>query len=137
MQASKIMTTYTLVRKQENNCIIPTISTHNHHTQRISTTYSSILNLNTTMILPKIGKEYMCFQREGKTDQAARCIKSRIIIKVIYYILLIDTFEQQYVVLIGMFQSPRLKYHVHTIGIDPSLSNNDLHEHRCLGNINK
>ena len=62
MQASEIMTTYSLVRQQENNYKIPTISTHNHHTQRIATTSSSILNLNTPMILPPVGKEYMCFQ---------------------------------------------------------------------------
>ena len=34
-------------------------------------------------------------------------------------------------------QSPRLKYHVQTIGIDKSLSNNDLYEYKCLENINK
>ena len=79
----------------------------------------------------------MCFQKDNKTAQAARCIKSRIMTKVINYVLYIDTFEQQCVVIIGMLQSPRLKYHVHTIGIDQSLSNNDLYEHRCLENINK
>ena len=34
-----------------------------------------------------------------------------------------------------MLQSPRLKYHVQTIGIDPSLSNNAIYEHKCLENI--
>ena len=62
--------------------------------------------------------------REGKSDQAARCIKSRIMTKVIDYVLSIDTFEQQYEVLKGMLQSPRLKYHIHTIGIDPYLISN-------------
>ena len=38
--------------------------------------------------------------------------------KVIDYVLSIDTFEQKYVVLKGMLQSLRLKYYVHTIGID-------------------
>ena len=28
-----------------------------------------------------------------------------------------------------------LKYHVHTIGIDQSVSNNDICEHKCLENI--
>ena len=60
----------------------------------------------------------MCFLKEGKSDQAARCIKSRIMTKVIDYVLSIDTFEQQCVVLKGMLQSPRLKDHVQTIGID-------------------
>ena len=34
-----------------------------------------------------------------------------------------------------MLQSPRLKYHVQTIGIDPYLSNNAIYEHKCLENI--
>ena len=49
----------------------------------------------------------------------------------------IDTFEQKCVVLKGMLQSPRLKDHVHTIGIDPYLSNNAIYEHKCLENIKK
>ena len=36
-----------------------------------------------------------------------------------------------------MLQSPHLKDHVQTIGIDQSLSNNALYEHTCLENINK
>ena len=55
--------------------------------------------------------------KEGKSGQAARCIKSRIITKVIDYILSIDVFEQKGVVLKCMLQSPRLKDHVQTIGI--------------------
>ena len=34
-----------------------------------------------------------------------------------------------------MFQSPQIKDHVQTIGIDPSLSNNAIYEHKCLENI--
>ena len=75
--------------------------------------------------------------KEGKTDQAARCIKSRIITKVIDYVLSNDTFEQQCVMLKGMLQSLWLKYHVQNIGIDPSLSNNAIYEHKCLENNNK
>ena len=41
-------------RKQ--NYSIPKFSTPNHHTQRIATTSSSILNLNTPTILPPVGK---------------------------------------------------------------------------------
>ena len=74
--------------------IIPTISTPNHHTQRIATTSSSILKLNTPTVLYLVGTENICFQKDGKTDQADKCIKSRIITKVIYYVLSIDTFEQ-------------------------------------------
>ena len=56
--------------------------------------------------------------REGKSDQADRCIKSRITTKAIDYVLSINKFEQKCVVLKGMLQSPRLKYHLQTIGID-------------------
>ena len=59
-------------RKQ--NYIIKTILTPNHYTQRIATTSSSILNLNTPTILPPVGKEYVCFQKDGKTSQAVGCI---------------------------------------------------------------
>ena len=112
MQASQIMTTYSLVRHQGGKYSIPTISTPNHHTQRIATTFSSILNLNTPTILSPIGKEYIYFQKDGKTAQAARCIKSSIITQVVDYILYIDIFKQQCVVLKVILKSPRLKDHV-------------------------
>ena len=35
----------------------------------------------------------------------------------------------------GVLQSPRLKYHTKTIGIDQSLSNRASFEHNCLNNI--
>ena len=89
----------------KTNYSIATISTPNHHTQHIYTTSSSILNLNTPMILPMAGKYYICFQKDGKTSQAARCIKSRIITKAIDYVLSIDTFEHRFVVLKVMLQS--------------------------------
>ena len=34
-----------------------------------------------------------------------------------------------------MLQSPRLKYDVHIIGIDQSLSKNAIYEHKCIENI--
>ena len=52
-------------------------------------------------------------------------------------VLYIGTFEHQCVVIKGMLQSPRLKYHVQTIGIDQSLSNNALYEHKFHENIKK
>ena len=79
----------------------------------------------------------MCLQKYGKISQASKCIKSRIMTKMIDSFLLIDTFEQKCVVLKGMLQSPQLKYHVNTIGIDQSLRNNALFEHKCLPNIKK
>ena len=79
----------------------------------------------------------MSFQKDGKTYQAARCIKSRIITKVIDDVLSIDTLEQQFFLLKGMLQSPQLKYHIHTIGIYQYLSNNAIYEHKCFENMKK
>ena len=75
-------------RKQ--NYSIPTISTPNHLTQRIATTSSSVLNFNIRTILPTVGKEYMCFQKDGKTSQDTRCIKSRIMTKAIDWLCSLD-----------------------------------------------
>ena len=54
---------------------------------------------------------------------------------IIDYILYIDKFEQQCVVVKGMLQSPRLEYHMKTIGIDKLLSNRPYVEHKFLNNI--
>ena len=35
----------------------------------------------------------------------------------------------------GMLQSPRLKYHVHTMGTDQYLRNNSIYEHKCIESI--
>ena len=53
--------------------------------------------------------------KEGKYEQTNRCIKSRIMTKVIDYVLSIDTFEQKSDVLKGMLQALRLKNQVHII----------------------
>ena len=79
----------------------------------------------------------MSVQKDDKTSQAARCIKSGLMTKAIDCILFINTFEQTCVVLKGILQSPRLKYHLQTIGIDQLLSNNTLYEHKCLEIIKK
>ena len=99
MQPSQTMTTYSLVRHQKYIYNIPTISTPNRHSQSIASTSSSILNSNTPTILSMFGKEYMCFMKEGKSYQAARCIESRIMTKVIDSVLSIDIIEQQCVVI--------------------------------------
>ena len=57
--------------------------------------------------------------------------------KAIGYILSIDTFEQQCVVIKGMLISPRLEDHMKTIGIDQSLSKRPSFEHTFLNNIKK
>ena len=53
------------------------------------------------------------------------------------YIPSVDTFEQQYVVLKGMLQSPHIKDHTKIIGIDQSLSNIYYFEYKHLNNIKK
>ena len=75
--------------------------------------------------------------KEVKYDQAARSIKSIIMTKVIDSVFSIDTSEQQCFILKGMLQSTRLKYHVQTIGINPSLRKNAIYENKYLENIKK
>ena len=70
----------------------------NHFNYKSScTTYcchiNEFLKLHTTANLPSVGKEYMCFQNNGKTAQKEKCIKSRIMTKVVDYVLLIGTFS--------------------------------------------
>ena len=73
--------------QRKQNYSIPTTSTPNNHAQHISAMSVSLLSLHTTAKLTQVGKEYMCFQNDGKTAQADKCVKSTIITKVIYYIL--------------------------------------------------
>ena len=77
----------------------------------------------------------MSFQNDGKTAQAAKSVKYRIITKVVDSALSIDTSEQKCVMIKGMLQSTRLKYHVKPIGIEQSLIKNSLFEHKCMQNI--
>ena len=65
----------------------------------------------------------------SKYSHVAQCVKLRIMNKAVDYILSIDTFEQQCVVNKGMLQSPRLGYHMKTIGIDQSSRNRSSVEH--------
>ena len=78
----------------------------------------SPVELHTTEQLTPVGKDYLCFQINGRYSHADWCVKSRIMNKAVYSILSIDTFEQQCVVIKGMLQSPFLEYHMNTIGID-------------------
>ena len=131
------MMTYSPVKHKEKNYSIPTTSTPKHHSQRIRAMPARSFNLHTTTKLTPVGVKNMCFHIESRSSQTAKCVKSRIMTKVIDYLLYINTFEHQCVVLKGMLQSPRLKYHMKTISIDQSLNNSDTFEHRCLKNINK
>ena len=81
------MMTYSPVKHQEKNYSIPTTSNPNHHAQRIGATSASLLNLNTPKSLPPVGKEYMCFQIDSKYSQADKCVKYRIMTKIIDCVL--------------------------------------------------
>ena len=60
----------------------------------------------------------MCFQIDGKYAQSVKSVKSRKITNVIDFLILINKSEHQCVVLKGVLQSPRLKYHMKTIDIE-------------------
>ena len=87
--------------------------------------------------LPPLGKEYLCFQVDNKPPHADRCVKSRVLKKVIDSILSINTFEQQCVVIKCLLQSSHLEDHMKTIGIDQSSFARYYFEHRCMNNIKK
>ena len=72
-----------------------------------------------------------------KTSHAAQFPKSCALNGVVYLILVIELFQQQCVILKGMFQSDWIKQHVIIIGIDPLLSNSAMCKHLCLENIKK
>ena len=57
--------------------------------------------------------------------------------KFIDSILYVETFEQKFDLLKGVLQSPRLKDHIKTIGIDQSVRNMDSFEHICFNNTKK
>ena len=90
-----------------------------------------------TTHLPPLGKDYFCFQVDNKYSHAAQCVKSSVLNKVIDYILSINTFEQQCVVIKCMLQSSRLEDHMKTIGIDQSSFIRSSFEHICMNNIKK
>ena len=76
------------------------------------------------------------FSNGGLSSHAAQYAKSRALIKVMKAIFNIDPFEEQYVIIKGLFQSKQLEKHMGDIGVDQSLINSALYEHRCLENIN-
>ena len=76
------------------------------------------VELHNTKKLTPAGKEYLCFKINSKSTHAAQCVKSRILNKDVDSILYIDTFEQQFVVIKCMLQSPHLENHMKNIDID-------------------
>ena len=93
------------------------------------------VKLHTKTEFPPAGKEYLYYHINGKSSHATQCVKSRITNKSNDYILSIDTFEKQFVVIKGMLQSSRLEDHMKSIGIDQSLRNRPSVEHTFLNNI--
>ena len=51
----------------KQNYIIPTTSTPNHHSQCIDAMSGNLFNIYATKTLPPMGKEYICFQIDGKS----------------------------------------------------------------------
>ena len=102
-------------------------------------------NTNTNIVQEKLAqaseknflRQENIFQKYGKSARAAYCTKSRVLTKVIANILDIDLFEQKCVIIKWLLLSELLKQHIVIIGVDKSLSNSALHEHRCLENIKK
>ena len=78
------------------------------------------VELPKTTHLPPLGKEYLCFRVDNKSPHAAQCVKSRVLNKAIDYILSINIFEQQCVVIKCILQSSSLEDHMKTVGIDQS-----------------
>ena len=84
----------------------------------LSTTLPIVpVELQTKKQLTPAGKEYFCFQINSKSPHDAQCVKSWILNEAIDYILSIDTFEQQCVVIKCMLQSSNIEDHMKTIGI--------------------
>ena len=88
--------------------------------------YSSY-GLQDVMIVTYINQKTLLF----------KCVKSRILNKDIDYILSIETFEKQCIMIKCMLQSSRLETHMKTIGIDKSLCTISSFEHKYMNNIKK
>ena len=129
--------TSTHVYHHEKNYSVQATSTTTHLTPLHDTLPIPSVKLHTTTELPPSGKEYLCFQINGRYSHADQCVKYRIPDKAIDSILSIDTFKQQCIVLKFMLQSPHLEDNMKTIGIDQSLINRPSDEHKCLNNIKK
>ena len=66
----------------------------------------------TSLKLPSSGKEYNCFQSDGKSAYESQCSKSRVLTISTYFILKIESFEKQCVTFKGSLQSDWLKQHI-------------------------
>ena len=113
------------------SCVTPRINIYSvlatnnptHLTSLNDTLHIPLFKLLKDTKLSPACKKYLCFQINGKSSQAAECVKSRIMTNVIDSILSIDTFKQQGTMRKGILQSSSLKNNMKTIGIDQSLRN--------------
>ena len=122
--------------QKQNYSAYATSTTTNLTTLKITLSFEPV-ELRKTKKLPLAGKEYFYFQINRRSYHSAQCDKSWIMNKANVYILSIDIFEQQFVVIKGMLQSLRLEYHMKTIGIERSLFTRSSCEQKCLNNIKK
>ena len=99
---------HSCVTPQKQNYSVQSTSKPPHLTPINTTPPIATIELHTTKQLSSNSKEYLCFQINSKSTHADHCIRSRILNKAIDYILSIDTFEQQCVVIKCMLQSSRL-----------------------------
>ena len=126
---------HSCVTPRKQNTSVQATSTPPCLTPLITTFPLLPVELPKTKHLPPLGKESLCFQFDNKSPHAAQCVKSRVLNKVIDYILYINIFDQQCVVIKCMLQSSRLEDHMKTIGIDESSFTRSSFEHRCMNNI--
>ena len=135
---SDISNTYDIhfcVTPRKHNLSVQAKSASTSLTPLITTLPLPPVQLPKTTQVPPVGKEYLCFQVDGKSPHSDQCVKSRILNKSIDSILYIDTFEQQCVVIKCMLQSSRLEDHMKTIVIDQSSITRSCFEHRFMNNI--
>ena len=96
------------VTPRKQNISVQTTSTPPRLTPLITTLPILPVEVPKTTQLPPLGKEYLCFQVDNKSPHAVQCVKSRVFKKVIDFILSINTFDQQCVVIKCMLQSSHL-----------------------------
>ena len=134
---SKTYDIHSCVTPRKQNISVQDTSTPPCLTPLVTTLPLLPVELPKTTQLPPLGKEYFCFQVEKKSPRDSQCVKSRVLKKVVYSILSINTFEQKCVVIKFIFQSSRMEDHMKTIGIDQSSFIRSIFEHICMNNIKK
>ena len=86
---------------------------------------------------PHLLQNTMIFQTDIRSSRAEQCTKSRALTKVVGISLPIRQFEHQCVINKVVFQTYQPEKHMITIGVDQSLINSAIYEHRRSENIEK